>query len=108
MKKLLVIALSAFILAACSSTPPSPTATQVAIIQNACLVDAGLRPIVGGLEIFATPVEVLAINAAHGVIDPICANPSANIVTNVTTILASNIDNIKTIITTLQARKAGK
>lgn len=63
-------------LAACSTVP---SGQQVFAIQNACAVDAGLRPAVNVL--IATPGlvpadDVAALIAARAVIDPICSNPS--------------------------------
>lgn len=107
MKKSLLVLLSiaAIVLGAC--TTPQPADVVVAI-QNACVIDAGIRPTVTALEPFATPAEVLAINSARSVIDPICANPSGSVQANTLTILATNIGNIQGIIIALQTRQAAK
>lgn len=107
MKKSLLVLLAgiAICLGACTTPPPSDV---VAAIQNACVIDAGIRPTVTALEPLATPAEVLAINAARSVIDPICANPAGSVQANTLTILATNVGNIQGIIVSLQTRKAVK
>ena len=107
MKKSLLILLAgiAICLGACTTPPPSDI---VAGIQNACFIDASIRPSVNALEPLATIQEVQAISAARAVIDPICANPSGSVQANTLTILATNIGNIQGILISLQTRKAGK
>ena len=68
-------AFAAFFFSACTTVP---TSNEVALIQNACNVDATLRPTVTALLAvpgLATPEEVLIVNTARSAIDPICANP---------------------------------
>jgi hypothetical protein len=88
-----------------------PTPTQVGQIRIACAADAGLRPSVSILMAIpglANPEEVLAVNAARGVIDQVCANPEAPFaggdpyvaVTQATGTLAG-------VLVQLQTRKAG-
>ena len=64
MKKSLLglLAIAVTSIAACTTPPPSDV---VIAIQNACVIDAGIRPTVTALEVLATPMEVDAINAAQ-------------------------------------------
>lgn len=78
-----LVAISALALNACK-----PDAAQVALITNACNADAAIRPSINLLLVLATPVQAQAVQAARLVIDPVCANPSADVETNV--ILAFN------------------
>jgi len=105
-KYLLALVSSAILLGACTATPP---ADIVVAIQNACIVDAGLRPVAKALQLaLANPIESLALDSARSVIDPICANPAGSINANTMTILATNIGNIESIVVTLEARKGAK
>ena len=89
MKKLFTLfAIAAIMaLAACSTTGPAgtPDASQVAQIQMACAVDAGLRPqvtVLISLPGVATPEAIAAVVAARGVIDTVCANPAGSVQAN--------------------------
>ena len=81
MKKSLLALLAGivFVLGACTTPPP---ADIIAAIQNACVIDAGIRPTITALEPLATPFQVLIIKSARSVIDPICANPSGSVQAN--------------------------
>jgi len=100
---------SAAMLGGCSTLTGTPTDSQVAIIQNACAVDAGVRPTVtallaiGGL---ATADETAAVTAARALIDPICANPSGSVQANALAVVTGATGQIVAIVTKLQARKA--
>ena len=99
-------AFAAFFFSACTTVP---TSNEVALIQNACNVDATLRPTVTALLAvpgLATPEEVLIVNTARSAIDPICANPTGTPAANAQAILATQTGNIIGIITALQTRKA--
>ena len=94
------------VLPACTT---APTADQVAQIQTACAVDAGLRPTVTALLAIpglATTQEVAAVTAARAVIDPICANPAGTPQANALAALTTASGQVVAIVTTLQARKA--
>jgi hypothetical protein len=86
----------------------SPDAAQVQQIQNACAVDAGLRPTVTVLLAIpglAKVEEVAAVTAARAVIDPICANPAGNVQANSIAALTNASAQVVGIVTQLQARK---
>ena len=103
MKKLALIAVAAIALAACT-TPP--TDAQVQRIQTACAVDAGIRPAVTTLLVFATPAEVAGIAAARAVIDPICANPGGTVQANAISAFTAATAQVVGIYGDMQARKA--
>ena len=105
--KVILATLLALSLAACTTVP---TTDQVAMIQNACNIDATIRPTVTALLAvpgLATPEENLAVQAARDAIDPICANPTGTPAANAQAILAKQTGNIIGIIAALQARKSG-
>lgn len=108
MKHILLIALAAsaaFFMPACTTLPSQ---NQVTLIQNACNVDATIRPTVTALLAvpgLATPEENLVVQAARDAIDPICANPTGTPAANAQAILAKQTGNIIGVITALQARK---
>jgi hypothetical protein len=88
----------------------APSADQVVAIQNACAIDAGIRPTVTALLTvpgLATVQEVAAVTAARAVIDPICANPSGSVQANTLAVLTGATGNVLAIVTQLQARKSG-
>ena len=107
---------AAFAITACGTagTAPAaltaaPSADQVQAIQNACAIDAGIRPSVTVLLAvpgLATVQEVTAVTAARAVIDPICANPSGSVQANTLAVLTGATGNVLAIVTQLQARKA--
>lgn len=103
MKKLIALAGIVIALAACTG---APTAPEVQAIQNACAVDAGLRPSVSALLIFATPAEVTAIQAARAVIDPICANPSGTPSANAISAITAATAQVISIKTAIDQRRA--
>ena len=103
MKKILAIA-ALSILAACAAT--APTDNQVAQIQTACAVDAGIRPSVTALMVFATPKEEAAITAARAVIDPICANPAAPLQSTAISTFSAAAAQVVGYYAQLQARKS--
>ncbi len=107
MKKSLLALLAGIVLVLGACTTPPP-ADIIAAIQNACVIDAGLRPTITALEPLATPFQVLIIKSARSVIDPICANPSGSVQANTLTILATNIGNIQGVIVALQTGQAAK
>lgn len=105
MKKALALIASAM-LAACAG---SPTATQTQEIQNACAIDAGIRPAVTALLAIpglAQADEIAAVTAARAVIDPICANPSASFQADALTAFSSAAAQVVGIEAALSARKA--
>ncbi len=109
MKRLSILAVIA--LAACTTTggQVAPNAQMVQQIQQACLVDAGVRPIVTALLAvpnLATVQEIAAVAAARQVIDPICANPSGSVQANTLTILTQNINTVTNLLGTLNARQS--
>jgi hypothetical protein len=86
----------------------TPDARVVAAIQDSCNVDAAIRPTVTALlnvPGLATQQEVLIVDAARSVIDPICANPSGSVSANTQAILAANVGKIAGLIVTLQTRQ---
>lgn len=96
-------------LGGCSTVGGTPTDTQVAAIQNACNLDAAVRPTVTVLlEIpgLATVAEKAAIDGARTIIDPICANPSGSVQANALAALTGASGQIVAIVTKLQLRKA--
>ena len=100
----------AALLCACATPGAAPNAAQVADIQTACAVDAGLRPTVTGLLAIpglATVDEVAAVTAARAVIDPICANPGGTVQANAIAAVTSASAQVLGIVTQLQARKSG-
>ena len=113
MKTTIAILASALLLSACATSPTgavTPTAQTVQQIQQACLVDAGIRPIVTALLAvpgLATVQEVAAVAAARQVIDPICANPAGSIQANTMTILTQNINTVTSLLGVLNARNGG-
>lgn len=84
----------------------APTAGGVAVIQNACAIDAGIRPTVSVLLVLATPQESAAVTAARAVIDPVCANPSGSYEANTISAVTAASAQVLSVVTTLQARKA--
>ena len=102
--KFLVVAALAVCAAACTTV--APDATGVAAIQNACAVDAGLRPTVDVLLAFATPQEKATVVGARAVIDPVCANPSGTFEANTVAAVTGASAQIVGLLTTLQERKA--
>lgn len=96
------MALCVMALSACIPPPPD-IVTQ---IKNACAIDAQIRPTVIALEVFATPQEVMVINTARSVIDPICANPNGTIASNTLAILINNIATIQGIVISIQNQKS--
>lgn len=100
---LLMLAASAVMaLSACAG---APTATGVQAIQNACALDAGLRPTVTLLIAFATPQEAAAVTAARAVIDPVCANPSGTYEANTVAAVSGAAGQILAVVTELKARQ---
>lgn len=89
----------------CALMNSTPTQNEVQAITLACSADAILRPTVSALEVFATPLEVQAITAAHTVIDQVCANPSATPTANMMAAFATSTGQITQLVTTLTARK---
>lgn len=95
-------------LAGCAASG-APDAPQVQMIQNACAVDAGLRPTVTALLAvpgLATPDEVAAVVAARAVIDPVCANPAGSVQANAIAAVTGASATVLGIVTQMQARKA--
>jgi len=110
MKKLFAMAfgLVLSVIAACTSTG-APDSRQVQAIQNACAVDAGVRPVVTVLLAtpgLATPDEVAAVAAARAVIDPVCSNPAGSVQANAIAAVTGASAQIVGIVTQLQARQA--
>lgn len=104
--KALIAAFAAASLAACATAPP---ANVVTAIQNACAIDAGLRPIVVELQMvpgLVQPPEALALTAARAVIDPICANPAASPEANTLTALTGASAQIVGVVTAVKARQS--
>lgn len=89
-------------LAACAG---APTAGGVAAIQNACAIDAGLRPTVSALLIFATPQEVAAVGAARAVIDPVCANPNGTYEANTVAAVTAASAQVLGVLAELKSRQ---
>ncbi len=105
----LAAAVLALAFAACTTTG-APNATQVQAIQQACAIDAGVRPSVTvllSIPGLATVQEVAAVAAARAVIDPICANPAGSVQANSLAVLSSATGQVTSILIQLQARKAG-
>lgn len=102
------IALAAgLMMSACATSPPSDD--QVAKIQTACAIDAGVRPAVTALLAvpdLATPTEAAAVAAARAVIDPVCANPSAPLQTSAISAVSSASMQLVTMAAQLQARRS--
>ena len=91
-----------------SGCATAPGAAEVAQIQTACAVDAGLRPTVSVLLAvpnLATAQEATTIIAARAVIDPICANPAGTPQVNAIAVLAGASGQLVGIVTQLQARQ---
>lgn len=105
MKNLLAL-VSLAALCACASFTGVPDAAQVIAIQNACAIDAGIRPTVSLLMVLATPAEALAVTDARAIIDPICANPTGSVQANTLAALSGASAQIVGVLTTLEARKA--
>lgn len=104
-----MIALAAASVAVLPACTTAPTADQVAQIQTACAVDAGVRPTVTALLAIpdlATAQEIAAVAAARAVVDPICANPAGTPQANALAALTAASGQVVAIVTTLQARKA--
>ena len=91
------------LLAACA-TPP--TDAQVQRIQLACAVDAGIRPSITALMVFATPQESAGIVAARAVIDPICANPGGTVQANAIAAFTAATTQVVSIYSDMKTRKA--
>jgi hypothetical protein len=107
MKFVIALLIGCFI-AFCGGCATTPTASQVQAIENACAIDAGIRPIVTELLAvpgLATPAESLAVSTARNIIDPICANPSASPKANTLAALTGASMNIVNIVTALKARQ---
>jgi ABC-type Fe3+-hydroxamate transport system substrate-binding protein len=92
MKLFFTAIFTALVLTACASnpnqTPAEAAAARLERIQTACVVDAGIRPIVDQMMNtygFNGPEEIATIQAARAIIDPICANPSGDVSVNVAT-----------------------
>ena len=105
----LAAAVLALAFAACTTTG-APNATQVQAMQQACAIDAGVRPSVTvllSIPGLATVQEVAAVAAARAVIDPICANPAGSAQANSLAVLSSATGQVTSILIQLQARKAG-
>lgn len=100
---LMLAAIACMALAACAG---APTAGGVAAIQNACAIDAGIRPTVSALLVFATPQEAAAVTAARAVIDPVCANPSGSYEANTVAAVTAASAQVLGVVATLQARKS--
>lgn len=81
MKKVIIVGalLSMLGLVACSSGCSTvPNANQVTAIQIACNQDKIVRPIVIGLVAArGNPADSILLKESEGVIDQVCANPSA-------------------------------
>lgn len=106
MKHLITLTLITAALAGCAT---APTVTQVQAIQNACAIDAGIRPIVLELQAIpglVQPAENLAITAARGIIDPICANPAASPQANTLAALTGASAQIVGIVSSVKQRQA--
>ena len=104
-----IIAITSLMVAACSSPGSPPTAAQVLQIQNACAIDAGIRPTVSlllAVPNLASAQEVAAVTAARAVIDPICANPTATLQSDALTAFTVAATQVIGIETALEARKA--
>lgn len=84
----------------------APTAGGVQAIQNACAIDAGIRPTVSVLLVLATPQEAAAVAGARAVIDPVCANPSGSYEANTISAVTAASAQVLSVVTTLQARKS--
>jgi len=100
--KRLFVAVAVLALSACAT---APTDQQVAAIQNACAVDAGLRPVVTILLAtpgLAQPEDVAAVVAARAVIDPICANPAGPVQANALAALTGATTQLVVIAAKLQ------
>lgn len=83
MKRLLSLVISAGVLAlaACAAPTGSDPAPEVAKIKAACASDALIRPSVNALlavPSLAKPADVIAVRAAQGVIDRVCAEPTVD------------------------------
>ena len=95
-------------ISACTSTPMTPDANQVAAIQNACAVDAGLRPTVTLLLAvpgLAKVEEVAVVTAARAIIDPVCANPANSVQANAIAAVTGASAQIIGVVTQLQQRQ---
>lgn len=104
-------AASAVVLATLPACTTVPAANQVQAIQNACAVDAGIRPTVTVLLAvpgLAKPEQIAAVAAARAVIDPICANPIGTPQANAAAALAGATGQILAIVTDLQAKRAAE
>lgn len=91
---------------ACAAFTGTPGAAQVVAIQDACAIDAGLRPTVQALIFLATPDEQKAVQVAEAGIDTVCANPSGSIEANTLAIFGENTAQIINIVGQLKSRKA--
>lgn len=97
MIKLFLAALAAIFLSACAT---APTASQVTAIQNACVADAAVRPVVSGiLAAGIVPAEeVLAVKAAQMAIDQVCANPEQSAQQNLLAVLSKNVGEVTALV----------
>lgn len=106
MKKIIfgtiLVALSALVLSACQ-----PDAAQVALITNACNADKSIRPTIDLLLVLATPAQNDAIKTARLVIDPVCANPAADVEANVILAFNGAVAKVLEVKAQLDAVKAG-
>lgn len=93
-------------IACAACTALAPDAGGVVAIQNACAVDAGLRPTVTVLLAFATPQEQATVAGARAVIDPVCANPGGAYQANTIAAVTGASAQIVGLVAELQARKA--
>ena len=107
MKKLILAILVGFVLLLSGCGTP-PTVGQASLIQQACIQDALVRPIVTGLLTLATPAESDAVKLAEINIDAVCANPAATPAANIQAAFNAAIAKIATIEGALLARQAEK
>lgn len=82
-----------------------PNLTQVGQIEQACAMDAGLRPTVDTLLPLATEPERLAVLTGRQLLDTVCKNPSAVADPTVVTQAAATTAGL---LITLQQRRAVK
>ena len=106
--KYAIAIIATLVVYACANPGAKPSDIQVQQIENACAVDAGIRPTITAFMAIpglVQPAEDAAIIAARAVIDPICANPAGNVQSNAISALTSASAQVVGIVAQIQARK---